>query len=840
MKLRRIKSDEEKRMYIRTVILTVIVALFFAGIIFMYYSMLYKTKKENIIQQGELTAKNSAEKVNMYLSTNIDSIKLSAYSLDKMLEDNKSDAEIQEFLVSQSTAIRNAVNENLTGLYGYINGRFFSGTNWIPPAGYEPTERPWYTRAMEEPGQITMLDPYVDVQSGNVMIALGKTLSDGESVISVDVSLDRIQMLTEEAVISGDSDIEMVLNSEGVVVAHSDKDEIGKDYSNQDNSLGGELIKKLNATDADSFEFNYDENNYIAYVVPIRDGWHSVSVKNSTRIIKSLNATLLFTIVLVIAVIVIISVIMTRSNKRGMIAENLSSQLSSTADIYISMHEIDLLNDTFTEVQNNHNDASDMVGRKGNDATIMIKDALDRFTDPSSVERITSFVNLSTLNERMKDHDTITAEFMSSKKEWRKARFIVSGRNADGTISRVLFMIEDIDEEKKASQKADEAINILNTRVSSIANIYMTVHELDVATDTFTEIKSDSKIVNDVVGKSRVHAQAMIRKVMGAVCHEMSYDDVMRFIDLSTLAKRLKDKDTISVEYMNKDGIWRRGRFIVSARNELGRLEKVLWLSEDIDAEKKERDRLIDMSERAIAASEAKSAFLSNVSHELRTPVNSILGINEKVLKENKDKQLIPYLENIEAIGNKLLSLITDILDFSGIEAGKLEIVPAPYKVAEMIEEVTNNMKPVIENKNLVFVIDKQEKLPVALIGDKSRIVQIISNIIANAVKYTEKGSIILGINSKASEDYPDSIVLDIYVKDTGIGIKPEDVSKMFSEFEQIEYASDKETDGVSFGMSLTCKLLELMDSSLKVESVYGIGSKFYFSLRQQLAEDEV
>ena len=213
---------------IRTIITGVLIIVFFVSIVLMYYRMVYEEKRDGLIMSGRMAASQSADQFSAYLSTNEDLIKFTAYTLDGMITENKSDAEIQDYLVGQSTAIRNAVLENSTGLYGYINGRFFSGTNWVPPDDYVATDRPWYTNAMSNPGQLTILEPYVDVQSGNTMLALGKTLCDGESVISVDISLDQMQKLTEEAVSSGGSDIEMILTGDGTVVTHSDISEVGK------------------------------------------------------------------------------------------------------------------------------------------------------------------------------------------------------------------------------------------------------------------------------------------------------------------------------------------------------------------------------------------------------------------------------------------------------------------------------------------------------------------------------------------------------------------------------------------------------------------------------------
>ena len=309
------RNKDEKRLSRRYVAVTALVIVFFTGIIFMYYSMLYNEKRDNIIKNGEIAANESADQIDKYLSTNSDSVNLAAYALDEMLRENRSDREIQEYLVDQSTAVRSAVLENMTGLYGYINGRFFSGTNWVPPEGYDATVRPWYTLPMENPGKLTILDPYIDIQSGNVMLALGKTLCDGVSVISVDVSLDRIQELTEKAVADGESDIEMLLNEKGVVVAHSDSREIGKNYSEEKDTLGSKIFENLGAVDENYFEISHSGARYIVYVATFQNGWHCISVEDSTKILWSLRNVFIATIAVMLAAAMTIGLIMMRSNR---------------------------------------------------------------------------------------------------------------------------------------------------------------------------------------------------------------------------------------------------------------------------------------------------------------------------------------------------------------------------------------------------------------------------------------------------------------------------------------------------------------------------------------------
>ena len=326
---------------IRTIITGVLIIIFFISIVLMYYRMIYEEKREGLIMSGRMAASQAADQFSAYLSTNEDLIKFTAYTLDEMITANKSDAEIQDYLVGQSTAIRNAVIENSTGLYGYINGRFFSGTNWVPPDDYVATDRPWYTNAMSNPGQLTILEPYVDVQSGNTMLALGKTLCDGESVISVDISLDQMQKLTEEAVSGGGSDIEMILTGDGVVVTHSDISEVGKHYVAEDDSFGAHLVSMLGTSDDSFFEFYYLGFHYIAYDVSFGEDWHCISVHDATRVFEPLNRILGITIGVVLATVLILGAVLGVSNKRSIIAQKaMAENAAKTAFLSQMSHEL--------------------------------------------------------------------------------------------------------------------------------------------------------------------------------------------------------------------------------------------------------------------------------------------------------------------------------------------------------------------------------------------------------------------------------------------------------------------------------------------------------------------
>ena len=241
--------------------------------------------------------------------------------------------------------------------------------------------------------------------------------------------------------------------------------------------------------------------------------------------------------------------------------------------------------------------------------------------------------------------------------------------------------------------------------------------------------------------------------------------------------------------------------------------------------------------EKTIAeeATRAKSSFLANMSHEIRTPINAVLGMNEMVLRECEDQNIIAYSESIRSAGNTLLGLVNNILDFSKIEAGKMEITPVEYDLSSVINDLVNMIQNRADDKGLLLELDLDPRTPKVLRGDEIRIKQIITNILTNAVKYTEKGSITFRIGFEKVDNDDSRVDLKFSVEDTGIGIKEEDIARLFEKFDRIEEKRNRNIEGTGLGMNITQKLLELMDSSLQVESVYGEGSKFSFVLRQDV-----
>ncbi len=243
--------------------------------------------------------------------------------------------------------------------------------------------------------------------------------------------------------------------------------------------------------------------------------------------------------------------------------------------------------------------------------------------------------------------------------------------------------------------------------------------------------------------------------------------------------------------------------------------------------------KLQDAVDYATNAGKAKSQFLAQMSHEIRTPINAVIGMDEMILREAKEEHIREYATNIQSAGRTLLELINSILDFSKIEEGKMEIHPVKYETRKLVDYLSNMIEERAEKKGLTYITDISPEIPESLFGDDVRLKQVIINLLTNAVKYTHEGSVKLRMLGRFEDE--ENYYLTVSVEDTGIGVKKEDMEKLFESFERLEEEENRNIEGTGLGISIVQGLLTKMDSHLEVDSTYGKGSCFYFTIPQRI-----
>ena len=250
-----------------------------------------------------------------------------------------------------------------------------------------------------------------------------------------------------------------------------------------------------------------------------------------------------------------------------------------------------------------------------------------------------------------------------------------------------------------------------------------------------------------------------------------------------------------------------------------------------------EKQQMVELQKKELEQlSDSRVSFFASMSHEIRSPINTIIGLNEMILRESKEEETLAYAKNVKNAGKMLLSLVNDILDVSQMETQKMTIVRNIYQTTELFEEVIEMVRTRIDEKNLEFLIHIDENIPRQLHGDKKRIQQIMLNLLTNAIKYTETGSISLDAVAEKKEE--DEIILKIAIRDTGIGIKKEDIENIYNIFKRIDQKKNQRIEGSGLGLNITKQLVDLMNGTISVDSIYKRGSVFTVSLKQGIIDE--
>ncbi len=395
-------------------------------------------------------------------------------------------------------------------------------------------------------------------------------------------------------------------------------------------------------------------------------------------------------------------------------------------------------------------------------------------------------------------------------------------------VALMFYIVSDV-----AYKNAMKEMEIKKSGIMCLSDMYSIIYIIDFKTNELIPVVADEE--SERLRPKNLSATEQIKRMYEYDSIDSYRELALEFCDFDTLEQRMEGKNTIAFEYISCNYGWCRTRFFAMDRGEDNSLDKLIFAIQVINDEKKEIEEIIHRADDAEHESKAKSTFLANMSHEIRTPINTIIGLNTMILRESKEPVIKSYARNVNSASNMLLSLINGILDISKIEADKMELVPETYSLKQLLMDIVSMVKTRAEFTRLEFKCDVSETVPDKLYGDSVRLKQVIINLVTNAAKYTDEGSVSLSIFGKVHDG---QVHLLFSVKDTGIGIREKDLNSLSQRFTRFDEKRNHSVEGTGIGLNLVTGILELMDSELHVISKYGEGSEFYFEIEQGVMDE--
>lgn len=378
-----------------------------------------------------------------------------------------------------------------------------------------------------------------------------------------------------------------------------------------------------------------------------------------------------------------------------------------------------------------------------------------------------------------------------------------------------------------------------NEVLSALGSNYHAIFQIDLEQDLYKKISCRSEI-SQYYEESEPSANRMLAEMCRRSVTQEYLDCVCSFFDMSTLARRLRYRESVEIEYVNKKGNWHRARLITKHRDENGKVIHVLYVTQSIDVEKQHEERLIADVKYAEDANQAKTEFISQVAHDIRTPMNSILGFLEIAQSHLEDSEKVKHsLEMIRLSGEFLKDLVDDVLDISRMEKGVMKICPETVNFTELMENLYDSLLDYQKGKKQEFRFEISDVLHDQIVVDPLRLKQIYTNVLSNAVKYTpDGGNVTFTVSQQALPD-AGKVRLVADISDNGIGMSEEFMKKMFNKFERATDTRVNTVSGYGLGLSIVKQLVDLMGGSLEVKSRLGEGTSVCISLDVPCASEE-
>lgn len=519
---------------------------------------------------------------------------------------------------------------------------------------------------------------------------------------------------------------------------------------------------------------------------------------------------------------------------------------------YTSVYYVDLVRDVLMPIRVESGANATRIPEFRTGQTLsrekMIQQYCESYVMEADREAFLNFFDRESLEQKMSQSERVTFRYRSkpnlSGRQFFEALVIrVSEDPAEN--KKLLVAFRHMDDlylaEQRHQQELEQALQkerLSNEILSAISKIYYAIFRIDLEQDLYEEVSSDNKI-HHLTGKTGKASTEMVELCNTFVVPEYR-QRILRFYDLSTLADRLQNEETIANDYLATDGNWHTARFIVKRRNAAGRVTHVLYVTRLISDTKRREQNWILIAEEANKANAAKTEFISQIAHDIRTPLNAILGFLTVSRANLDDPEKVRYgLDRIQIAGDFLHELVEDVLDISRIENGQMKLQPEQISLKRFFEEFPAVIDQNRMGKELQFHYDIHDIFQDWVLADPLRLKQVYTNILSNAVKYTPSGgSVSMEVFQQPEKD-AGVVRLVVYIRDTGIGMSKEYMEKMYAKFSRETDTRINKVSGYGLGLSIVKQLMDLMGGTIQVESTPGKGTSFRLDVVLQKCRQE-
>lgn len=873
-------NNEVKLNWKKNIPITValVLAIVLCCAVILAYGKIYDTYEENLIARSQNQIRLISDNTSSFLQKAETIVSADSGYCEYIFERDGSNEEILEFLLYQTDNELASIDPNFTGVYGYYRGEYLDGNRWDPYANggeYFPKERPWYTAAKEGRGEVAVAAPYLDLDSGNIVLSVAKLLSDGESVAAMDISLSNLSENIADYLKGNGGKYAYILDGAGTIVASSNLEELGynyftDDYDRDELNVSG-MFTRAYAND-EPFEYTIDGKQYLVISETIENGWEVIVTDDFNAVMAPLYriAALCVTLIaLLIAVLLFFALKSLYDSKQNMISQqneqkyiaelqDFSNQLANykravLADALISL-EANLSKDelyygVWKDDDGNEVPLESIIGLNTpcsydeyikmwnsryvkNDVLVQVSGSTDREYLLELFEKGKTEVSLDYEARTISGHST-----------WLR-RDINMTRNQAGDVV-AYTSVKDISALVEQGKREEEFVRALATEYDSITVVDFGKTKYDDRVVLHSRISGE---MADLIDEQTAN-ELYFGKKLEYLTKFIHPDDVEMFtvnVSRDKVFESFGKNKPYSVEFRlikrDKSDTHFQLRFIPLV-NDFGVAEGMIASIRNIDEEiNKEADRRKELENAKIAAeaaNRAKSTFLFNMSHDIRTPMNAIIGFTDIAEKHIEDHERVrEALGKVKTSGNHLLRLINDVLDMSRVESGQAKLSEEVLNIDATVDNLYSILAGTADEKGIRFTTTIDSSVEHKWFwADRLHLMRVLTNIVSNSEKYTESG----GTIDMSVEELPcqreDCARYRYTVKDTGIGMSKEYLEHIFEPFTRAESATKSGIVGTGLGMAITKSLVELMGGTISIESKEGKGTTVYIEIENRIAE---